>query len=220
MIIQNTIEKFDTMYPAGAYLITPSNPMVAKNTKWFALYGYSFGDSKIKIGKKTHKLEAGQYFSFFVEDDGFKAESEDKLMLIVKLGYKPQQNIGWVEEKGRLTYIDGCSDSLLIYPPRMGDPSLNLLYFPPGIDQTAHTHPSIRLGCVINGSGFADVWKDGVLTTVELVQGKMFCLEEHELHRFRTSSNTPMTIIAWHPDGDWGPTDHNHTMLNRTYINK
>jgi hypothetical protein len=29
-----------------------------------------------------------------------------------------------------------------------------------------------------------------------------------------------MRVIAYHPDGDWGPTDENHTMLNRTYIKK
>ena len=47
----------------------------------------------------------------------------------------------------------------------------------------------------------------------------MFCIEEREVHRFSTS-NEEMVVLAFHPDGDWGPTDHNHTMLNRTYINK
>lgn len=220
MIVANSIEKYDSMYPAGAYLVTSTAPMTVKNTKWFGLYGYSFGNSKIKIGSKTHKLDAGQYFSFFIKEEGFKAETDDKLMLVVRLGYKPQNTTGWVEEQGRLVYIDGCSDSLLIYPPRQGDPSLNLLYFPPGIEQTAHTHPSIRLGCVIEGHGHADVWKDGKKESIPLQKGKMFCLEESELHRFRTAEGQPMTVIAWHPDGDWGPTDHNHTMLNRTYVNK
>lgn len=220
MIISNSIEKFNSMYPSGAYMITASAPMVAKNTKWFGLYGYSFGNSKIRIGKKTHKLEAGQHFSFFVEEDGFRAETDDQLMLIVRLGFKPQNTTGWVEDKGRLSYIDGCSDSLLIYPPRQGDPSLNLLYFPPGITQTSHTHPSLRFGCVISGHGTSSVWTNGKEEVLPLIAGKLFCLEEHELHRFSTGSGQPMTVIAWHPDGDWGPTDHNHTMLNRTYINK
>jgi hypothetical protein len=46
-----------------------------------------------------------------------------------------------------------------------------------------------------------------------------FCLEEQELHRFRTKNNE-MRIIAFHPDGDWGPTDENHVMINRTYVKK
>jgi len=103
---------------------------------------------------------------------------------------------------------------LLVYPPRLGDPTLNYLYFPPGIDQSFHTHPSIRVGCVIQGEGKASL-RD---KEIDLVPGVMFALEEKELHRFRTSSGDIMKIIAFHPDGDWGPTDENHTMLNRTYI--
>ena len=119
------------------------------------------------------------------------------------------------EELGRLSYIDGCSDSLLVYPPRLGDPTLNYLYFPPGIDQSFHTHPSVRIGCVIQGEGKASL-RD---KEIDLLPGIMFALEEKELHRFRTSaSGDVMKIIAFHPDGDWGPTDENHTMLNRTYI--
>jgi hypothetical protein len=45
----------------------------------------------------------------------------------------------------------------------------------------------------------------------------MFCLEEHELHKFKTE-NSEMKLVVYHPDSDWGPTDQNHTMLNRTYI--
>jgi hypothetical protein len=37
--------------------------------------------------------------------------------------------------------------------------------------------------------------------------------------RFRTT-NSNMVVIPYHPDGDWGPTDHNHSMLNRTYLTK
>jgi hypothetical protein len=50
-----------------------------------------------------------------------------------------------------------------------------------------------------------------------LEAGSIFCIEERENHRFQTINDT-MKIIAYHPDGDWGPTDQNHTMLNRTYI--
>ena len=127
--------------------------------------------------------------------------------------------MGWVEKQGRLSYIDGCTDSLLIYPPRQGDPSLNFLNFPAGIDQTKHLHPSVRFGCVIAGNGISDVWVNGKVESHKLATGVNFCLEENEQHRFKTVDSS-MTVIAWHPDGDWGPTDHNHTMLNRTYISK
>jgi quercetin dioxygenase-like cupin family protein len=68
---------------------------------------------------------------------------------------------------------------------------------------------------VISGRGKASL-RD---SEIDLVPGVMFALEEKELHRFRTSdSEEVMKIIAFHPDGDWGPTDENHTMINRTYI--
>lgn len=136
------------------------------------------------------------------------------VIFITRLGYQGQNTTGGpIESTGRLSYIDGCSDSLLVYPPRLGDPSLNSLYFPKGIDQTFHIHPSIRMGIVASGSGIACTSKG----EIPLVAGMTFCLDAMEKHRFRTTDSA-MVIIAFHPDGDWGPTDHNHTMLNRTYI--
>ena len=53
---------------------------------------------------------------------------------------------GPLEREGRLRYIDGCSDTLLVSPPRRGDPCLNHLHGPPGTRQSPHTHPSARVG--------------------------------------------------------------------------
>lgn len=220
MILQNQITLLDTMYPTFNMMLDLDSEYVwPEHAKWCSLYGYSFGNNTIQVNGVTHYLTAGQYFSFFIHDRVPEFACESKLFLVCRLGYKCQNTMGWVETQGRLSYIDGCTDSLLIYPPRLGDPSLNLLYFPPGIDQTRHLHPSIRVGCVISGQGQSDVWKDGQLQTVPLTTGQNFCLEENEQHRFRTT-DSHMRVIAWHPDGDWGPTDHNHSMLNRTYIQR
>ena len=222
MIIQDKISQLNTMYPSFSLMLDPASAKTnvwPEYAKWSSIYGFSFGNSAITINGATHNLTKGQYFSFFVESDAPLFEVNDKLFVVCRLGYKCQNTTGWVEEQGRLSYIDGCSDSLLVYPPRMGDPSLNLLYFPPGIEQTAHLHPSVRLGCVISGRGRSDVWANGRLIKQDLESGKSFCLQENELHRFVTT-DSHMTVIAWHPDGDWGPTDHNHTMLNRTYLKK
>lgn len=219
MIMNNSIDMRDSMYPSCAHMLESGSYIGPEHTKWSSVYGYCFGDVELDLGGKTHKFEEGQYFSFFVGDKDHAFRTKDKVLIIYKLGYKCQDTIGWVEEQGRLSYIDGCTDSLLIYPPRMGDPSLNLLHFPTGIEQTAHIHPSIRIGCVISGQGWSDVWNKGEMHSNKLEPGMIFCLEENELHRFRTADNN-LTVVAWHPDGDWGPTDHNHTMLNRTYVNK
>lgn len=220
MKLSNQINQLDSMYPSFNHMLVEGDKLhLSYEYKWSSLYGYSFGQNIIKIGSNIHYLEKGQYFSLFCGDNIPEFEIQSKLFLVVRLGYKCQNTLGWVEKQGRLSYIDGCTDSLLIYPPRMGDPSLNLLHFPQGIEQTRHLHPSIRIGCVIDGNGWSDVWDNGQVISNKLETGTNFCLEENELHRFRTEDSS-MTVIAWHPDGDWGPTDHNHTMLNRTYIKK
>jgi len=56
---------------------------------------------------------------------------------------------------------------------------------------------------------------------LKIKEGDFWLIEEQELHRFRTDlSKSEMIVIAFHPDSEWGPTDYNHTMLNRTYIKK
>jgi len=120
---------------------------------------------------------------------------------------------GVIAPQGNVKYIDGCTDSLLVCPPRLGDPCLNALYFPPQTNQTFHTHPSQRLGAVLSGKGYACT-ED---SEVELMPGTVFLLETGKVHRFRTEDE-PMVVIAYHPDSDWGPTDEVHPMINRTVI--
>lgn len=208
------------MYPTISWMLDPKEEFeLPVMYTWSSIFGFSYGHGSITTRRGTVDLSPGQYFSIFVDDSCQpKFHSDDKLLLVCCLGFKCQDSFGWIEKQGRLSYIDGCTDSLLIYPPRLGDPSMNLLHFPPGIDQTRHLHPSIRIGCVVSGEGYSDVWEDGKVQTNRLRTGDHFCLNENELHRFRTDVDHSMTVIAWHPDGDWGPTDQNHAMLNRTYI--
>ncbi|THB85441.1 cupin domain-containing protein [Pantoea allii] len=124
-------------------------------------------------------------------------------------------NIGGpVEAQGRLKYIDGCTDSLLISPVAMGDSCLNLLYFPPGVNQTQHTHPSIRAGIVIRGEGEC-ITPEG---NTALLPGVVFVIPPEATHGFHTYESD-MSIIAFHPDSDFGPTDESHPMINRTIVN-
>jgi len=212
------LNQLDSMYPSMGYLLEQESFAFPEYCKFCSVYGYSYGQSSLEIDGKTYNLESGQYFGLGVRES-LTANAAGKLFIVIRLGYLVPNTIGWVESTGRLSYIDGCSDSLLVYPARLGDPSLNLLYFPPGIDQSFHRHPSIRLGCVINGSGIAESGDVHNITSQQLENGTAFCLGEQERHRFKTV-DTSMTVIAFHPDGDWGPTDHNHTMLNRTYLDK
>jgi len=209
---------WNSMYPSAGFMFENGVSELPEFCKYCSVYGYSYGNNTLTIDGKEHRLEAGQYFGLSVLDK-CTINATSKLFLAVRLGFLVPNTLGWVEKQGRLSYIDGCSDSLLVYPSRLGDGSMSLLYFPPGINQTFHRHPSLRLGCVISGSGFSQHGETGVETEDRLETGLTFSLSEHERHRFRTAEES-MTVIAFHPDGDWGPTDHNHTMLNRTYIDQ
>lgn len=214
----NPLDYTDTMYPSHAAVYDAAvDQGLTYTTEYSTIYGYVYsGDVKLPNGMTA---TPGQYFCFWSWGCS-EILYTGKVVLITRIGFRGQDQVGGpIEKSGRLCYIDGCSDSLLVYPPRQGDPSLNALYFPPNVNQSYHIHPSLRLGTVVRGSGIACVRdKDGE-KEIPLTPGTVFCIEERELHRFRTADDS-MVVIAFHPDGDWGPTDHNHTMLNRTYITK
>lgn len=136
-------------------------------------------------------------------------------IVITRLGYKGVFSIGGpIESEGRLLYIDGCRDSLLIPPVVKGDPCLNALYFPPGINQTQHTHPSMRVGIVVSGQGEC-ITPDEV---TPLTPGQVFVIPAGGLHSFRTT-DSPMIVCAYHPDSNYGPTHEAHPMILRTMVN-
>jgi quercetin dioxygenase-like cupin family protein len=124
------------------------------------------------------------------------------------------QVAGPVEKIGRLRYIDGCTDSLVIAPQVKGEPCLNHLHFPPHTDQTLHTHPSFRAGLVLRGRGACKLAGN----EVPLVSGTVFHLPHDVIHGFRTDDET-MDVIAFHPDSDHGPMNNDHPMINRTIVN-
>ena len=120
---------------------------------------------------------------------------------------------GPVEPHGRLRYIDGCSDSLLVPPVRRGDPCLNLLHLPPGTRQTPHVHPSLRVGLIVRGRGRCVTDEGGVA----LEPGLAFVIEAGGRHCFHTDGDE-LLVLAYHPDSDFGPTDEDHPMINRTLV--
>lgn len=120
---------------------------------------------------------------------------------------------GPVEVSGRLRYIDGCTDSLLIPPVRMGDPCLNLLHIPPHTRQSQHTHPSHRIGVIVSGTGHCVTSTQ----TFPLTPGMVFGIPEDAQHSFHTTTEA-LRVIAYHPESDFGPTDESHPMRNKTIL--
>ena len=176
-------------------------------------YGFVHeGHATLYIGEQGYILRPGMYFcvpgtvgAYIVNGSGIVVE---------RIGYNGVFSLGGpIEPKGRLKYIDGCTDSLLVPPVKLGDPCLNALYFPTGIDQTQHTHPTMRVGLIHQGAGICKTPEENV----DLVPGLPFIIHEDGLHSFQTHDNE-MVVIAYHPDSDFGPQDENHPMVNRTIV--
>lgn len=121
---------------------------------------------------------------------------------------------GPVEDSGRLKYIDGCTDTLLIAPLLKGNPCLNFLSIPKNLDQRPHTHPSVRVGLVLDGRGICRTPDEDF----EMRKGNIFILPKNSIHSFHTRSDE-LKIAVFHPDSDFGPTSNDHPMLNRTIVN-
>lgn len=169
------------------------------------------GPTRLRTPDSSIELRAGQYFCVkqICELEGGEG------VIFERCGVVPMTLFGGpLEPTGRLKYIDGCSDSLLVPPVKLGFPCMNALYFPPGIDQTPHTHQSLRLGLVASGRGLCRL-EDRV---IELLEGDRFAILEDTVHSFQTSDQARMVVIAYHPDSDHGPQDHDHPMINRTFV--
>jgi hypothetical protein len=171
-----------------------------------------------------HLMRAGHFGVF---NGGIAFAKDDTRALLIHV---PDFNTipmcgGPIESEGRLKYIDGCTDTMLLAPLKVGDPCLNFLHFPPHVKQTMHTHPSFRVGIVTRGSGqCVTPWGN-----VPLVPGLAFIIKartgaklngyEVGSHCFYTDTEC-MDIVSFHPDSEVGPTDEVHQMRIGTIINE
>ncbi|MEJ7575874.1 MAG: AraC family ligand binding domain-containing protein [Pyrinomonadaceae bacterium] len=175
-------------------------------------FGYIHeGSATIETSAGIFPLRRGMYFA---APSACRIGGSGQGVVITRLGYNGVFSLGGpLEPRGRLRYIDGCTDSLLIPPQMSGDPCLNALYFPAHVSQTEHTHPSARIGIVVRGRGEC-------LTperTFSLFPGLAFIIRAEGRHSFRTAEEE-MLVVAYHPDSDSGPTHESHPMINRTIV--
>ena len=172
----------------------------------------SSGTVRLNCASGTFDLATGMYFC--VPGD-LQLVARGHCLVIGHESYRGLFAVGGpVESRGRLQYIDGCSDTLLIAPPVLGEPCLNLLYIPPGTAQSEHTHPSLRAGVIVKGRGRCVT----PAKEYNLTPGALFVIEPDAFHSFHTDESSDLSVIAYHPDSDFGPTNDDHPMLNRTWI--
>ncbi|MDB5856275.1 MAG: uncharacterized protein JWR22_4316 [Herminiimonas sp.] len=175
-------------------------------------FGFVFsGEAQVRCNSGSFAIRAGMYFA---APGCGTVSGEGQGIVVSRHGTTGVFQLGGpVESAGRLNYIDGCTDSLLIAPVLRGDACLNLLCFHDDVDQTAHTHPSMRIGVVLDGSGLCYT-ETGI---VALAPGMAFVIPAGRLHAFATRGER-MRVIAFHPDSDFGPTHRDHPMINRTMV--
>lgn len=116
--------------------------------------------------------------------------------------------------KGALSYIDGGTNTTAIHPRRKGEPVINYAHFPPGMNQTLHTHPSQRIGFCLKGNGAVEL---GNGSSYNVKEGEAFLMSRLELHNFVTTDED-VVLLVWAPDSDAGATDTDNALLNRTYV--
>jgi quercetin dioxygenase-like cupin family protein len=177
------------------------------------------GKCKIKTSNNSYyELEAGMYFCCNNNIELIGGEG----IIIEYTNFKSLFTIGGpIEDSGRLAYINGCTDTLIISPVKKGNPCLNVLYFPSKTIQTNHTHPSVRIGLVFSGEGQCVThWGN-----TRLKEGDIFFIHKEGdddkaigEHAFKTNEENKMIIFAFHPDSDFGPDNESHPMINRTIV--
>jgi len=204
-----TLSFSDARHQANITLWTAGEQWLAESaTHFFIVYS---GRLEVTVDHHHFELGAGFFGSF---PGRIHVQGEGQALIVSQSGYRGTTLLGGpVEDRGRLLYLDGCTNSLLLSPPIDGDPCLNFLHLPAHVSQTPHTHSSLRAGLILSGNGQCET-EQGVLPFEE---GMVFVIPPGVLHSFQ-SAEQALRIVIFHPDSDTGPTDTNHTMLNRTLI--
>lgn len=117
-------------------------------------------------------------------------------------------------DQGNLSYMDGGTNTTAINPGRLGDPVVNYVHFPAHMYQTLHTHPSHRVGLVLQGQGKIELDNNEYFP---IRQGEIFYMRRNELHNFITE-DSPVILFVFAPDSGTGPTDEINPLKVRTYV--
>lgn len=213
-------------FPTKLHALVGENIFVFEEGRTYFLFqheSFAFINGHFPLPK--HHFASATHKDRFIQGD-----KNAHTLIVERIGFDGVFGIGGpIEPTGRLKYIDGCTDSLLIPPVKYGDACFNHLHFPANVNQTMHTHPSIRVGLVTRGDGecvtpFGNIpLFPGQIFIIHPETGKVAVgvdgeLHLHGSHCFRTFDGT-MDVIAFHPDSDFGPKDEEHPMINRTIVN-
>lgn len=118
-----------------------------------------------------------------------------------------------------LPYVNGCSTRQIIYPQRLGDPTLQFLKIPAySKEQAHHIHSTARVVYILNGSGDSIVGMEGKSTTVKLEAGMVCILEPMCPHHFETPHGEHLEVVPLHVFSSVGSIESSHPMFNGTHL--
>lgn len=175
--------------------------IMLQNASYYA-DGISFEKANAAFAVNNHfTIKCGQGTAVVIEYLGLQ---------LLESRYYVQNKLGM----GNLSYIDGGTNTTAVNPGRLGDPVVNYVHFPAGMQQTLHTHPSHRIGIVLKGRGQIEL-DDG---NFELTLGDVFFMQRNVLHNFMCPYGEDVVLFVFAPDSGTGPTDEVNPLKIRTYV--
>ena len=180
-----------------------------RGTYYIMLQNASYYSDNVKLENVNAALAVNNHFTVKC--------GQGTAVVIEYLGVKLLESRYYVQDKlgmGNLNYMDGGTNTTAINPGRLGDPVINYVHFPAGMKQTLHTHPSHRVGMVLEGRGQVELDDDNF----ELIPGDVFFMQRNVLHNFTCPYNEDVVLFVFAPDSGTGPTDEVNPLKIRTYV--
>jgi len=202
-------------YPHSKYILHTWSDRDLKLTDVGTHFGYVFTGTPqlIRAEGLVYPLVPGMYFS--LSKSGTISGKNASGFVITQLDFARTFTLGGpIEHPGEFAYIDGGRSDILLPPIQRGDPGLHALYFPPGVDQTMHDHPSDRIGLVLAGSGSCLSEE----REYKFSPGVVMRIPQGIKHKFMTDERG-LSLVMFHPDSNIGFSNTNHPMLVQTYVN-
>ncbi|MCX7121724.1 MAG: cupin domain-containing protein [Gammaproteobacteria bacterium] len=180
---------------------------------------------KTYIGKHSIDIDFGDSL-YYISDDKKEAYLKKGPAKISSLhcgtvirGFMGSPVTASLTEGTVLPYVNGCSTRQIIYPQRLGDPTLQFLKIPAfSKEQAHHIHSSARVVYILNGSGESIVGMEGKSVSVKLETGMVCVIEPMCPHHFETPHGEHLEVVPLHVFSSVGSLETSHPMFNGTYL--
>ena len=183
------------------------NQATADFSKQGTTYGYAVhGSSLIQSDGAMNECSEGDYFALNGNIEVLGKSDDSTIVMVTRNDNVRPDTTGKAANRDRMPYLDGGQAAVLVAPENIGDPCINLLIVPPNKKQTAHFHPSDRVGVVLQGSAVCSTFENvdrlrdfGGWQEHAMQEGELFLLPAGKLHKFTTGKD-PLTAFTFHPD--------------------